>query len=74
MTRRELIFMEGRKMMSVEVQNGEFASPRLLSTVPPDIVTGDAMADGSRFLATKVEKVEPPPITLVTNWTRKMKK
>ncbi|MGB6198006.1 MAG: hypothetical protein WBF35_00515, partial [Candidatus Acidiferrales bacterium] len=80
---KELFFVSGRQMMTVDVNTG---TPQFQAGIPKPLFEADFLsgsyspsvyavtADGQRFLAvTTVEQQSISPITVVTNWPAALK-
>jgi Tol biopolymer transport system component len=70
---RQLVFLGGdlRSLWRVDLQPGEavgVGTPKQIATLPPDIVSVDAMPDRQRFLAIAPERTGTGSVTVVQNW------
>jgi serine/threonine-protein kinase len=58
--------------LRIRVEGDTFGTPEVIGKVPENLVNGDISADGSRILSIQQEKLDPVPITLITNWTESL--
>ncbi|HYT68277.1 MAG TPA: hypothetical protein VEL51_17750 [Vicinamibacterales bacterium] len=51
------------------------SAPRIVATLPPDVITGSPVPDFSKLLASvPAERNAIVPLTIVTNWTEMLRK
>jgi eukaryotic-like serine/threonine-protein kinase len=72
---RSITFVQpGRTLMSISVDGDSFGVARPIETVPPHFLLGEYLSESSSMLVIEEERIQPSPITLVTNWPHSIRK